>query len=118
MWPYKIHSEEAYYKAIEFVENYAVSLRAEFIGTREQTFTTISGDMTIKETLEMKVFKFGDEYFWVEHHYLPECPFIVFSFGSSMDDIVDDADPFPYNLEEDELMAEVRYSLGLEDYPE
>jgi len=30
----------------------------------------------------------------------------------------DDAEPFPYDLTEEELKAEVRYSLGLEVYPE
>ena len=61
----------------------------------------------------MKVFQYGDEYFWVEHHFLPECPYIVFSFGDSVDTIFEDADPFPYNLTEEELKAEVRYSLGI-----
>ena len=118
MWPYNDHSEEDYYKAIEFVENYAVSLGARFVCEKNQKFTTISGDWRIVEELRMKIFKYGDEYYWLEHHFLPDRPFIVFSFGDTIESISDDADPFPYDLEEMELKAEVRYSLGIEKYPE
>ena len=37
MWPYKIHSEEEYNKVIEFVQEYAVSLGAEYVCTGEKT---------------------------------------------------------------------------------
>lgn len=70
------------------------------------------GDKIIKEKAEMKVFKYGDEYFRVEHHFLADRPFIVFSFGETIENIFEGANPFPYNLEEYELKAEVRYSLG------
>lgn len=114
MWPYTEHSEEEYNKAIDFVLQYAESLGAKYICTKQKKISTISGnEKPIQEILEMKVFQFGNEYFWVEHHFLPECPFIVFSFGDSVDTIFEDADPFPYNLTEEELKAEVRYSLGI-----
>ena len=118
MWPYTNHSEEEYNKAIEFVQNYAQSLGAKYICSKLQKFTTISGDKdSVSETLEMKIFKFKDEYFWLEYHFQPARPFIVFSFGDSVDTIFEDAEPFPYNLSEEELKAEVRYSLGIEKYP-
>lgn len=41
---------------------------------------------------------------------------MVFSFGDSVDTIIEDAEPFSYNLTEEELKAEVRYSLGIEKY--
>ena len=41
-----------------------------------------------------------------------------FSFGDSIETIGDDAEPFPYDLDKEELEAEVRYSLGIEEYPE
>ena len=117
MWPYDNHSEEEYYKAIKFVEDYAVSLGAEYVCTKEEPFTTYVGDKIIKEKPKMRVFKYGDEYFQVEHHFVADRPFMVLSFGDTIENIFDDADPFPYNLEEDELKAEVRYSLGIERYP-
>jgi hypothetical protein len=116
MWPYDDHDENEYYEVIAFVEEYAQSLGAEYICTKEETFTTYSGNRLIKETLDMNIYKYGEEYFWVEHHYTPGCPFIVFSFGDSIDSVGnDDAEPFPYNLDEEELKAEVRYSMGIED---
>ena len=115
MWPYKNHSEEQYYKTIEFLEEYALSLGAEYICTQEERFVTCSGDTTTEEVSRMRVFKYGSYYFWIEHHFLPDCPFVVFSFGDTIENIFEDADPFPYNLSEDELKAEVRYSLGIKD---
>ena len=119
MWPYTNHSEEEYNKAVEFVQDYAKSLGAKYICSKLQKFTTISGDKEpVNETIEMKIFKFKDEYFWLEDHFQPDRPFIVFSFGDSVDTIFEDAEPFPYNLTEEDLKAEVRYSLGIEKYPE
>ena len=118
MWPYKIHSEEEYNKVIEFVQEYAVSLGAEYVCSKTEKFTTYwREDYAVQENAEMKIYKFGEEYFWVEHHFLADRPFMIFSFGDTMESIFDDMDPFPYNLEEDELKAEVRYSLGIEEYP-
>ena len=118
MWLYTNHSEEEYNKAMGFVQEYAQSLGAKYICSKLQKFTTISGDQEpVQETLEMKIFKFGNEYFWLEQHFQPDLPFIVFSYGDSVDTIFEDVEPFPYNLSEDELKAEVRYFLGIEMYP-
>lgn len=114
MWPYKNHSEEEYYRVIEYVQSYAESLGAEYVCSKLQKFTTYWNDKDIQETTELKIFKYNGEFFWVENHFLPERPFIVLSFGDSIDSIFEDADPFPYDLSEDELKKEVRYSLGIE----
>ena len=115
MWPYKNHSEEEYNKSIAFVQDYAQTLGAEYVITKIEKFTTITGNQKhVTELLEMKIYKYKDEYFWVEPHYQSDRPFIVFTFGDSVDTIFEDAEPFPYNLPEEELKAEVRYSLGIE----
>ncbi len=47
-------------------------------------------------------------------------PFLVIECGTYdglMKNIMGDADPFPYDLTEDELLNEVKYSLGIEPYP-
>lgn len=114
MWPYKNHSKTEYYRVVEFVQNYAESLGAEYVCTKSEKFTTVLKGKAIEENLELKVYKYKDEFFRVEYLYMPERPFIVFSFGDSIESIFDDADPFPYDLSEYELKAEVRYSLGIE----
>lgn len=118
MWPYEDHDENEYKRVLRFVEEYAVSLGAKPVDIKGETFRTLVGDKYIKESPEMNVYQFGEEYFWIEHHFTSSCPFIVFSFGDSIETVgSDDAEPFPYDLEEDELKAEVRYSLGVEEYP-
>ena len=42
---------------------------------------------------------------------------MVLSFGNSIETIFEDAEPFPYNLPDEELILEVKYSLGIEPYP-
>lgn len=118
MWPYEDHDEAEYNRVIKFVEEYAISLGARLVGSKEETFTTYAGDKCIREIREMNIYQFGVEYFGIEHHFTSDCPFIVLSFGDSIDMVgSDDAEPFPYDLAEEELKAEVRYSLGLEEYP-
>ena len=116
MWPYKDHSEEEYDKTIEFIEGYVLSLGAVYVGRKSERFTTVTDDDSISETLEMKVFKYGDEYFRIEHHFLPDRPYIVLSFGDTKDNIFEDAEPFPYDLSEERIRAEVRCSLGIDKY--
>lgn len=116
-WPYEDHSEEDYYNAVDFVEKYAEALGAKLICTKEEKFNTYSGAGHILEVNEMRIYQYKDEYFWIEDHFLEEKPFMVFSFGDTIDTIFEDAEPFPYDLSEEELKAEVRYSLGIEPYP-
>ena len=47
MWPYENHDEDEYYKAIDFVELYAVSLGAVFVCSKEEKYTTYTGDKYI-----------------------------------------------------------------------
>ena len=50
----------------------------------------------------------------------PDKPFIVIECGTYdelINNIMDDLDPFPYDLTEAELLKEVKYSLGIEPYP-
>ena len=118
MWPYKHHAEEDYNRVITFVQDYAVSLGAKLMVSKEEKFTTYAGDKYISESLYMNIYQFDNYYFWIEHHFLSDRPFIVFSFGNSIETVgEEDAEPFPYDLPEEELKAEVRYSLGLEKYP-
>ena len=64
-------------------------------------FRTILSVVTV--TVDgQEIYKYGDDYYWIEHHFLADCPYIVFSFGDTIETIFDDADPFPYNLTEED----------------
>ena len=41
MWPYKNHNEEQFNKTIGFLEDYALSLGAEFVCVKEEKFRLI-----------------------------------------------------------------------------
>ena len=41
-------------------------------------------------------------------------PFIVLEFSDRPEGPYEDADPFPYDLPDDELEAEIRFDLGLD----
>lgn len=55
-----------------------------------------------------------DEYFEVESIYQSDRPFIVLSFGKTPETVFEDATPFPYDLADEQLINEVKYSLGIE----
>ncbi len=44
---------------------------------------------------------------------LPDKPWMVFSFSDSVEGPYEDADPFPYDLSEEELKEEVRFALRI-----
>jgi len=103
-----------YNKSLEFVLAYAESLGAEYVCTNIEQFTMVSGDESISEKLELKIYRFGDEYFRIERMYFKGKPFMVFSFGDSVEGPFEDADPFPVDLSEEELKEEVRLALRIE----
>ena len=118
MWPYKEHKEEDYRDAVALAESIAVKYGAVPVSVTKQKFSTMSGDWTASSREILNVYKYGGEFFRIEPHYLPQKPFMVFSFGDTIESIFEDAEPFPYDLSEKELEQEVRYSLGIDSYPE
>ncbi len=108
------HIVEEYNKAVDFVLSYAESLGAEYALTTTEKFTIASGDTATIDTLELKIYRFGDEFFRIERMYFKGKPFVVFSFSDSVEGPFEDADHFPYNLSEEELKEEVRLALRID----
>ena len=117
-WPYKNHGEDDYKRAVRYVEETAMKYGAIPVSVSSDHFSTYSREWESEVDAEMRVFKYKDEFFRVEPHFLPEKPYMVLSFGDTIETIFEDADPFPYDLSEKELEQEVRYSLGIDEYPE
>ena len=66
------------------------------------------------------VFEFKNEYFRVDEVLFKDKPFIVLEYGTLeklMNNTMEDADPFPFDLNDDDIVKEVRYALGIEPYP-
>ncbi|MBO4909266.1 MAG: hypothetical protein J5476_08310 [Lachnospiraceae bacterium] len=106
--------DEEYNKSVEFVLCYAESLGAEYVCTNIEQFTAVSGGETIREKLEFKIYRFGDEYFRVEKMCFKGKPWMGFSFSDSVEGPYEDEDPFPVDLSEEELKEEVRLALRIE----
>lgn len=70
---------------------------------------------------ERMVYRFNDEFYRVDEVLFPEKPFIVLEYADTLDkvmkNIMEDCDPFPYDLSDADITKEVRYSLGIEPYP-
>ncbi len=113
MCSYKSFVNEKYNETVDFLLTYAESLGAEYVCSRTERFVSTSKDTTICEELEMKIYKFGDEYFRIEKFSLSDKPRMVFSFSDSVEGTYEDADPFPYDLSEEELKEEVRFALRI-----
>ena len=105
---------EEYNKAVDFVLSYAESLGAECALTTTEKFTFASGDTAVHDTLDLKIYKFGDEHFRIEKMYFKGKPWMVFSFSDSVEGPYEDANPFPVDLSEEELKEEVRLALRIE----
>ena len=70
---------------------------------------------------ERSVFTYKVLFFRVDEVFFSQKPFIVIECGDLdelMNNIMEDAEPFPYDLSYEELCDEVKYSLGIEPYPQ
>lgn len=105
MWSYKDILQGDYEKAANFVESIIEKLGAVCVGESE-------------EAAPRKIWKFRNEYVRVDRICFPEKPFIVLEFSDQIEGFYEDADPFPYDLPENELVLEAKYALGILPYPE
>ena len=122
MWFYEKVTREEFEKKKDFVERVMISLGCEIFDIKlpyENKTTSISGDLTETHYSERPVFKFKDEYYRVDERLFRE-PFIVIEVGTLeelLNNTMGDADPFPYDLSDEETENEVKYLLGILPYP-
>ena len=123
MWVYDNVSRNEFEKRKDYVEQTmcefgAVILNIDLPYKQETTSCAESSQETCYS--QRPVYKFNNEYFRVDEVLFMEKPFIVIEFGT-YDDLIrntmEDANPFPYDLSDNEIKNEVKYSLGIEPYP-
>lgn len=105
MWSYENISKESVKERSLFVENVIEKLGAEFV-------------CETKENGTQKVWKFRNKYVRVDSIGFEKKPFIVLEFSDNLERPYEDSDPFPYDLPDEEMVLEVKYSLGILPYPE
>lgn len=124
MWWYKNVTREEFEAVKDRVEEIMLKLGAEIFEIDlpyEQKTTSYSGDFEETHYSERPIFTYNGEFFSVDEVLFREKPFIVIECGSYEELLkngMEDADPFPYDLSYEELVNEVKYSLGIEPYPE
>lgn len=107
MWSYKEITRSKFEKKKDLIQQIIMNFGGE------------KTDIQLSYCSLRPVFKFNNEYYRVDEVLFENKPFIVIEFGSFNDVInntMEDADPFPYDLSDDELKDEVSYSLGIKSY--
>ncbi len=78
-------------------------------------------DTYAPERADEKAYEYNGKYYRVIEIRFSGRPFIVIECGSAdelLHNVMEDADPFSSDLPDEELLNEVKYSLGIEPYPE
>ena len=123
MWFYNKVSRSEFERRKDYVEQIMCEFGAVAVDVElpyaQKTTSCADG---FEETYYSKrsVFKMNSEYFRVDELLCREKPFIVIECGTFEELIknaTEDADPFPYDLSDNEIRNEVKYLFGIEPYP-
>ena len=124
MWKYDFITRQEFEKRKDKVEDIIVMLGGKKISDDLPYMpktTSYSGDEVIENISTRTVFEYNGEYYRVDEICFSNKPFIVIeccgTYEELMKNMMDDADPFPYDLSDEELLNEVKDSLGIEPYP-
>ena len=124
MWIYEHVTRQEFESIKDVVETYIVMLGGNKVSIElpyEQRTRSSVGNDFVENISTRPVFEYKGEYYRVDEVCFPGKPFIVIECGTYeelINNVMDEADPFPYDLTEDELLKEVKYSLEIEPYPE
>lgn len=124
MWQYENVTRKEFEKVKDTVEEIMQSLCAEKYDIRlpyEDKTTTVTADDTAQWTSHRSVYRYDDEFFRIGEVLFNNKPFIVIEFGTHDDllkNTMEDAEPFPFDLAYTDLVNEVKWSLGIEPYPD
>lgn len=125
MWAYKLVSREYFEKRKDFVDTILRNIGCNIVNIRlpyEQKTTMHTADFTETFISKRPLYQYKTCYFRIDEVLFPEKPFIVLEFANTIEEvqnnIMEDADPFPYDLTDDEIVQEVKYSLKIEPYPQ
>jgi len=99
---------------IAFAERILQKYGAELVGPTQERETWMFRDGScLQEEAEKRLWKRGPDYIRVDRMYFYK-PFVVLEFSDRPEGPFEDADPFPYDLPDDEFEAEIRFDLGLD----
>ena len=124
MWDYSCITRKEFEEVKDKIEEFIVLIGGLKILVdlpyEQKTTSIFEGKVTVNISTR-PVFKYNELYYRVGEVCFSKKPFIVIECGTYeelMNNIMEDMDPFPYDLSDAELLNEVKYSLGIEPYPE
>lgn len=104
---------------VKRAEHFLLQLGAEFVDKTEKNsyFINEKGLMDVKSS-EINVYRYDGYYLFVDELIYLDRDFLAVSFGESIDAMNEQACPFPADLSDEEMVWELKYSLGIEPYPD
>ena len=123
MWNYTCVTRQQFEETKDKIEEFIVLLGGKKVEVNlpyEQKTTSITKNNTIVHISTRPSFEYNKQYYRVGEVCFPDKPFIVIECGTYdelMNNIMEDIEPFPYDLSDEELLNEVKYSLGIKPYP-
>jgi len=122
MWKYECVTRQEFELIKDKIEEFIASLGGNEVSVDlpyMQRTVSHSGTGLIENISTRSAFEYNEQYYRVDEVCCLDKPFIVIECGTYdelMKNGMGDADPFPYDLTEDELLNEVKHSLGIETY--
>ena len=122
MWKYECVTRQEFETIKDKIEELIIMLGGNEVFVDlpyEQKTVSYSGTDIIENISSRPAFEYNGQYYRVDEVCFPDKPYVVIECGTYdelMKNIMEEADPFPYDLTENELLNEVKYSLGIEPY--
>ncbi len=124
MWKYDFVTRKEFESVKDKIEEFIVMLGGKRVSVElpyvQNTVTCTENGFENKKLLR-PAFEYNGEYYRVDGICFDDKPYIVIECGTYQElmmNCMDDADPFPYDLTDEDLLNEVKYSLEIEPYPE
>lgn len=123
MWIYDNISREEFELKKDFIESIIIKLGGKQVDITlpyEQKTTSITNDVELTHISHRPTFLFNDLYYRVDEVLFSK-PFIVIEIGDYdmlINNTMEDTEPFPYDLSDEEFENEVKYSLEILPYPD
>lgn len=120
MWKYNCVTRQEFEAIKDKIEKYIVMLGGNMAAVNlpyEQRTVSCSGNDAVENISIRPAFEYNGYYYRVDEVCFSDKPFIAIEYGTYnelMNNAMEDAEPFPYDLPEEELLNEVKYSLGME----
>lgn len=123
MWPYTDITREEFDRIKDNAETIIVRLggkKCDFKSTHNTETTSYNNGMNVVDRTPRPAFELNGTFCRVGENCCFTIPHIVIECGSYEDlknNVLDDCEPFPYYLSEEDMALEISYSLGLLPYP-